>query len=151
MRREIKPGTTESPFIINESSDAYAAVGRIIRISQEWESRCKDLAAFMGLQRKGKDINKSNLNTLNDLLVKNEIITNREYKKLKDVIKKRNYINHDFFLDAFNENCEKMEEVLNDTYFYICEATDLIDNILDRENGKSYALRPTVFDKKQKE
>ena len=99
-----------------------------------------------------KNIGNSSLNKLNDALKKNGIIDEKNYGNLKQVIAVRNHINHNFFLETFNrtdvdydERIKSLENHLNAAQFVICEATDFIDNIIDKLNG-SNIIRPTIFE-----
>lgn len=130
--------------------DIYNAVGQIIKASQEWEQEYKELAKLCNVPI--KKINNSSLNKLNEALKKENLISHKEYNDLKEVIELRNYINHDFFLDVFQtafDRCErpieKLEEFLNRTQFLIFEATDVIDNKIDKLRD-SNITRPTIFD-----
>lgn len=89
-------------FTINNfPDDIYSAVGKIIHYAQELEHEYKTLATLLNLNVKG--INKSTLNKLNKALKKNNIVDEYEYNNLKNVIKYRNDINHDFFLKDFQQ------------------------------------------------
>ena len=143
--------------MINESfkikdypNDIYNAVGQIIKASQEWEEKYKELANMLDIPV--KNIGKSSLNKLNDALKKHNIILENDYNNLKKVIEIRNYINHDFFIKCFNckyndydTMIEKMQSFLNNAIFLIFEATDVIDNKIDELKGSIFK-RPTVFD-----
>lgn len=136
--------------IKNYPNDIYSAVGQIIKNAQEWEIEYKKLAELLDLPV--RNIGRSSLNKLNAALKKHNMISKKEYDDLKEVIKIRNYINHEFYLTdfqkeygSFEQKIEELEKILNVAQFLIFEATDVIDNIIDKikENG---ALRPTVFD-----
>ena len=138
-------------FTINDfPHDIYNAVGQIIKSAQEWEQKYKKLATMLNISV--KNINNSSLNKLNDALKKNNLISKKEYEDLKKVIKIRNYINHDFYLKDFRNHdidydthIETLERNLNFTQFLIFEATDVIDNKIDKLQGCSI-VRPTIFD-----
>lgn len=131
-------------------NDVYNAVGRIIRSAQEWEQKYKKLATVLNISV--KNINKSSLNKLNEALKKHNLISKRDYKNLKEVIKIRNYINHEFYLTDFQNSAsdydiyiETLEKKLNSAQFLIFEATDVIDNKIDKLQGDNI-VRPTIFD-----
>ncbi len=143
--------TAEKIFTIKDyPNDVYAAVGRIIRLSQEWEEEYKKLARL--LRVRVKKVEKSSLNKLNEALKKEKLLTDKEFNDLKTVIEMRNYINHRFFLTDFQkqhasyeEGIADLENILNTAYFFICEATDLVSNKIDALENKG-CPRPTVFD-----
>lgn len=145
--------TVEKIFTIKDyPNDVYTAVGKIIQISQEWEEEYKKLARL--LQITVKKIEKSSLNKLNEALKKEGMLTDKEFGDLKEVIRMRNYINHQFFLTDFkkqyasyDEGIMVQENILNAIYFFICEATDMISNKIDILENRG-CLRPTVFDRK---
>lgn len=131
-------------------NDVYNAVGRIIRSAQEWEQKYKKLATVLNISV--KNINKSSLNKLNEALKKHNLISKKDYKNLKEVIKIRNYINHEFYLTDFQNSAsdydiyiETLEKKLNSAQFLIFEATDVIDNKIDKLQGDNI-VRPTIFD-----
>lgn len=133
-------------------NDVYAAVGRIIKASQELERDFKALAERLALPV--KNINGSSLNKLNDALKVNGIIDNTLYEKLKKVVFIRNYINHTFFLKDFSSTAEPFDRrmktlglKLSSALFVIYEANDVISNISDKLDGLPI-VRPTVFDEK---
>ena len=138
-------------FTINNfPTDVYNAVGQIIKVSQEWEQEYKKLAELLNIPI--KKIGKSSLNKLNEALKKENLINPKEYDDLKKVIKIRNYINHDFFLsdfqkqfESYEQYIETLEKILNSAQFLIFEATDVIDNKIDKLNDSSI-VRPTIFD-----
>ncbi len=138
--------------IENYPDDVYKAVGKITKAAQEWEQDYKKLTNMLSIPI--KKINSSSLNKLNEALKKNNCITQKEYKDLKDVINTRNYINHTFFLEKFErsdlgcnyeEHLENLQTFLNASYHLIFEATDIINNKIDKLNG-STIMRPTIFD-----
>ena len=93
------------------------------------------------------------LNKLNVALKKQKLISEKDFQNLKKVIKLRNYMNHEFFLKDFSDtlndydrHIEKLENCLNLTQFLIYEATDIIDNKIDKLNGDDNSIRPTIFD-----
>lgn len=136
--------------IKNFPNDVYNAVGRIIRSAQEWEQKYKKLATVLNISV--KNINKSSLNKLNEALKKHNLISKKDYKNLKEVIKIRNYINHEFYLTDFQNSAsdydiyiETLEKNLNSAQFLIFEATDVIDNKIDKFQGDNI-VRPTIFD-----
>lgn len=88
--------------IKNFPNDVYNAVGRIIRSAQEWEQKYKKLATVLNISV--KNINKSSLNKLNEALKKHNLISKKDYKDLKKVIRIRNYINHEFYLTDFQNS-----------------------------------------------
>ncbi len=137
--------------IQNYPDDIYNAVGRITKSAQEWEDRFKKLISELHIVA-DKKIEKLSLNKLNETLKKNQFINQREYENIRKVIEIRNYINHTFFLKDFNNTYNSCEEKiamlsknLKNAQFLIFEATDIIDNMIDKLQGKSI-MRPTVFD-----
>lgn len=137
--------------IKNFPNDVYNAVGQIIESAQEWEQEYKKLASMLNIPV--KKISKASLNKLNETLKSNNLICDKEYKNLKEVIKIRNYINHEFYLtdfqnynnDDYDKYIEKIEKKLNNAQFLIFEATDVVDNKIDKLTGKNI-VRPTIFD-----
>ena len=125
-------------------NDVYKAVGKIIIYAQKWEQEFKKLATI--LQIPIKKIDTASLNTLNNALKKENHLSEKQYKDLEGVINKRNYINHEFFLKDFHNTCEEVENILNDIQFFIFEATDVIDNLIDELQNNYYFRRPTIFD-----
>lgn len=138
-------------FIIKTfPDDIYNAVGQIIKSAQEWEQEYKKLSIMLKVPV--KNINDSSLNKLNNALKKYDLISEIDYKKLKEVIKIRNYINHEFYLTDFQNSADcydkyigKLEEILNLAQLLIFEATDFVDNRIDKLQNNSI-MRPTVFD-----
>lgn len=136
--------------IKNFPDDVYNAVGQIIKSAQEWEQEYKKLATILNISV--KNINKSSLNKLNETLKKHNLISKKDYKNLKEVIKVRNYINHEFYLTDFQNSAsdydiyiETLEKKLNSAQFLIFEATDVIDNKIDKFRGDNI-VRPAIFD-----
>ena len=136
--------------IKNFPDDVYIAVGKIIQSSQELERDYKTLATKLKL--KVKDINNSSLNKLNNALKKSGNLTLKEYNNLKEVIQVRNYINHKFFIEIFDDISKGYDEmmvrfsnVLNYSQCVIYEANDVIKNKLDTLDGKTI-MRRTAFD-----
>lgn len=135
--------------IKNYPDDVYKAVGQIIKNAQEWEQAYKKLAFILDIPV--KKIGNSSLNKLNEALKKNNHISEKEFSNLKKVIKIRNYINHNFYLtdfqqsfDSFEQKIESLERILNWAQFLIFEATDVIENKIDKLQG-SDIMRPTIF------
>lgn len=135
--------------IRNFPDDVYSAVGKIIKSAQEWEQKCKELTSMLDVRV--KKISNSSLNKLNDALKKHGLISEKEYDDLKQVIKLRNYINHDFYLTDFrntngdyDKRVEALEKLLNTVQFLIFEATDVIENKIDKLQG-SNIMRPTML------
>lgn len=136
--------------IQNFPNDVYNAVGQIIKSAQEWEREYKKLAFNLNIPV--KKISNSSLNKLNEALKKYNLISEKDYKDLKAVIRIRNYINHEFYLTDFHNSCndynnyiETLEKILNSAQFLIFEATDVVDNKIDKLQG-SNIIRPTIFD-----
>ena len=120
----------------NFPDDIYNAVGQIIKSAQEWEQEYKKLALMLNIPV--KKVSNSSLNKLNEALKKNNLISKKDYKNLRDVIRIRNYINHDFYLndfqtsyDDYDKYIENLEKFLNRAQFLIFEATDFVDNKID--------------------
>ena len=136
--------------IQNFPDDVYNAVGQIIKNAQDMEKEYKKLATMLNVSV--KNINNSSLNKLNEALKKNNSISDKDFNNLKEVIKIRNYINHDFYLKDFQNSAkgydkyiEELEVMLNYAQFLIFEETDVIDNKIDKLQGGSI-VRPTIFD-----
>ncbi|MDE6414895.1 MAG: hypothetical protein K2K48_05730 [Anaeroplasmataceae bacterium] len=125
-------------------NDVFKAVGKIIMYSQEWEQEYKKLATILQIPIKKIDV--ASLNTLNNALKKENHLNEKQYRDLEGVINKRNYINHEFFLKDFHKDFKEIENILNDIQFLIFEATDVIDNLIDKLQGNCYFRRPTIFD-----
>lgn len=138
--------------IKNFPNDVYPAIGKIIQAAQEWERDYKRLACKLEVPIK---IDNASLNKLNEALKKKNLITGKVFNDLKKVIEIRNYINHSFFLEKFqksfdlnntyNETLEDLQTFLNATQDLIFEATDVINNYIDKLDGIPIQ-RPTVFD-----
>ena len=135
----------------NFPDDIYNAVGQIIKSAQEWEQEYKKLALMLNIPV--KKVSNSSLNKLNEALKKNNLISKKDYKNLRGVIRIRNYINHEFYLndfqtssDDYDKYIEKLEKILNRAQFLIFEATDFVDNKID-ELQNNNILRPTIFDR----
>lgn len=130
---------------ITQHSDIYTAVGKIIEVAQNWEKDYKELTSLLNINI--KDINNSSLNKLNNILHKEDKLTQKEYNDLAKVIDARNYINHEFFLEIKREKISYKEigKKLSDIIFLIQEANDVICNKIDLLKGSSI-IRPTVFD-----
>ncbi len=136
----------------NFPDDVYRAVGQIIKAAQELERDFKKLTTRLSLSV--KNVNNSSLNKLNDALNKHGVISDDYYEKMKKVIFIRNYVNHTFFIEDFEDNSLPFDEFRNllgkkltDALFMIFEAHDVISNISDALDG-SPIRRPTVFDEK---
>lgn len=137
--------------IKNFPDDIYKAVGKITAAAQDLERDFKKLARMLDIPK--INIDKASLNKLNDALKTNHHISEKEYDELKKIIKMRNDINHDFYLsyfeksfESYDKKIELIEEKLNSALFYIYEATDLIDNKIDKLNGGFIIMRRTIFD-----
>ena len=133
-------------FEIKDYDDIYIAVGKIIKASQELEQLFKRYAILIGVETPNLEV--STLNTLNKKLHNKGFYDDKLYMDLKKVIIKRNYINHEFFIEHSNNNdYEKISNKLNSIYFYIFEASDVIQNFIDNYSGR-LGNRPTIFDNK---
>ncbi len=131
-------------------NDIYNAVGQIIKSSQEFEQVFKELARKLKVSI--KDINISSLNRINKKLEAQNLISKEDYNNLSKVIEIRNRINHEFFLNDFlksfscyEEKISTLNNILNVSQFAIFEATDVVNNKLDKLNGDNI-MRPTIFD-----
>lgn len=138
--------------IENFPDDVYRAVGQIIKAAQELERDFKKLTTRLSLSV--KNVNNSSLNKLNDALNKHGVISDDYYEKMKKVISIRNYVNHTFFIEDFEDNSLPFDEFrnllgkkLSAALFMIFEAHDVISNISDALDG-SPVRRPTVFGEK---
>lgn len=137
----------EKFFEIKEYNDIYKAVGKIIEASQELEQTFKRYALLKEV--KLKDLETSTLNKLNNEFHQKGFYDDELYKNLKFIIDRRNYINHELFLELRKTNVvdyNKVSDSLNNTLFLIFEASDLIENIIDDSSGR-LGNRPTIFDK----
>ena len=140
--------TQEKFFEINEFNDIYKAVGKIIESSQELEKTFKRYAFFKGVKLENLEL--STLNKLNNEFHKKGFYDDELYEKLRFIIDRRNYINHELFLELRKTNIldyNKVSDNLNATLFLIYEASDLIQNFIDEINGQ-FGNRPTIFDRK---
>jgi len=130
-------------FNIRNHNDVFDAVGQIIKASQEWEMQYKDYALRLEIEVEKLDI--ATLNKLNYALKDQGKITDKEFFDLKRVIRLRNYINHEFFIEDFYKEIEFIDKKLNEIMFLIFEATDLVSNLIERAEGFE-GNRPTIFD-----
>lgn len=130
-------------FTIRNHNDVFDAIGQIIKASQEWEMLYKDYASRLKIEVENLDI--ATLNRLNYALKEQGKISDKEFFDLKRVIRLRNYINHEFFIEDFNKEIEFIDKKLNEINFLIFEATDLIANLIERLEGFN-GDRPTIFD-----
>ena len=141
-------------FVIeNFPTDVYTAVGRIIAAAQNWEKDFKELVTQHGIRI--KKVSSSSLNKLNEALKKENKIEQKDFDNLRKVIKVRNYINHTFFLekfqnflnmnDTYTEALEDLKTFLNASMDIIFEANDIICNLSDKLKGINI-MRPTIFD-----
>ena len=129
---------------LKDEKDIYLAVGEIIKISQEWEKELRDLCKLSNCEIENLEI--ATLNKQIDILHNKQILDNEEYEKLKEIIKIRNYINHQFFLDEdWHYPLEEVEETLNSIFYIINEGRDCIANKIDKLTGKSFGQRPTIL------
>ena len=138
----------EKFFNINEFNDVYIPVGKIIEASQELEQTFKRYAFLKGVKLENLEFRA--LNKLNNEFHQKGFYDNELYEKLKDIIDRRNFINHNLFLELKKTNITDYNKVsanLNITLFLIYEASDLIENFIDEINGQS-GNRPTIFDNK---
>lgn len=140
--------TQEKFFEINEFNDIYKVVGKIIESSQELEKTFKRYTFFKGVKLENLEL--STLNKLNNEFHKKGFYDDELYEKLKFIIDRRNYINHELFLELRKTNIldyNKVSDNLNATLFLIYEASDFIQNFIDEINGQ-FGNRPTIFDRK---
>ena len=130
-------------FTIKNHNDVFDAVGQIIKASQEWEMQYKDYALRQKIDVENLD--NATLNRLNYARREPGKITDKEFFDLKRIIRLRNYINHEFFIEDFNKEIEYLDQKLNQIMFLILEATDLVSNLIERLEGFE-GSRPTIFD-----
>ena len=130
-------------FTIKNHNDVFDAVGQIIKASQEWEMQYKDYALRQKIDVENLDY--ATLNRLNYAMREQGKITDKEFFDLKRIIRLRNYINHEFFIEDFNKEIEYLDQKLNQIMFLILEATDLVSNLIERLEGFE-GSRPTIFD-----
>lgn len=131
-------------FDIKDHDDIYKAIGKIIESAQEWERDYKKLATLLNIKIDNVDI--ASLNRINNKLFEEKKLTQNDYDNLKQVIRDRNYINHEFFL-KYRQDCKdycEIGEKLSHILFLIHEANDVVCNLIDKEKG--FSLRPTVFE-----
>lgn len=123
----------------------------LYREEEEWKNPVftSEIIPMMYIRKIGK----ASLHRLNNELKKHSLISDKDYNNLKKVIEIRNYINHKFYLTDFQkqyenyeEKIQKLEEILNQAEFLIFEATDIVDNQIDKLRGHK-SMRPTIFDK----
>lgn len=136
----------EKFFNINGFNDVYMPVGKIIEASQELEQTFKRYAFLKGVKLENLEFR--TLNKLNNEFHQKGFYNDELYEKLKFIIDRRNYINHELFLELKTNivDYKKVSDNLNATLFLINEAFDLIENFIDEINGQS-GNRPTIFDK----
>ena len=136
----------EKFFNINGFNDVYMPVGKIIEASQELEQTFKRYAFLKGVKLENLEFR--TLNKLNNEFHQKGFYDDELYEKLKFIIDRRNYINHELFLELKTNivDYNKVSDNLNTTLFLINEAFDLIENFIDEINGQS-GNRPTLFDK----
>ncbi len=137
----------EKFFNINGFNDVYMPVGKIIEASQELEQTFKRYAFLKGVKLENLEFR--TLNKLNNEFHQKGFYNDELYEKLKFIIDRRNYINHELFLELRKTNIvdyNKVSDNLNAILFLIYEASDLIENFIDEINGQS-GNRPTIFDK----
>ena len=136
----------EKFFNINGFNDVYMPVGKIIEASQELEQTFKRYAFLKGVKLENLEFR--TLNKLNNEFHQKGFYNDELYEKLKFIIDRRNYINHELFLELKTNivDYNKVSDNLNTTLFLINEAFDLIENFIDEINGQS-GNRPTIFDK----
>ena len=130
-------------FNIKSYDDFYMAVGKTVEAVQKWESRYKQFVQLIGIEIEG--LGTATLGKINNKLLKENKIDQRTYNNLNKVIEMRNYIYHDFFLDKPVPLNDSVENKLNEIYFYIFEATDVVENLIDQLTGCN-CKRPTIFD-----
>lgn len=131
---------------VNSIEDIYLGVGKIIQISQQWENEFRELCELCNC--KIANLETATLNKQNDRLHDDKVFNNEEYEKLKEVIKFRNFINHQFFLDDdWHYPLEDTEKTLNGIYFLINEGRDCIANEIDKLKENNIGQRPTVLNK----
>lgn len=129
---------------VKSIDDIYFAVGKIIQISQQWENEFRELCELCG--SKIENLETATLNKQNDRLYDDKIFNDKEYEKLKEVIKFRNFINHQFFLDDdWHYPLEEVEETLNGIYYIINEGRDYIANKIDKIKGNNIGQRPAIL------
>ena len=107
----------EKYFTIKNHNDVFDAVGQIIKASQEWEMQYKDYALRQKIDVENLDY--ATLNRLNYAMREQGKITDKEFFDLKRIIRLRNYINHEFFIEDFNKEIEYLDQKLNQIMFLI--------------------------------
>lgn len=134
-------------FEITDINDIYNAIGRIIKASQDLELKYKEYSKLVKLNI--SQIDNSSLNILNNNLYQNKCIGKKEFIILKEIIKFRNLVNHEFFVkfEGLNDvnRYKQANFLLNNILHYINEADDFITNAVDKVNGKNIA-RPNLID-----
>lgn len=135
-------------FDIKSYNDVYSAVGKIIEASQELEQTFKEYANCKNVNI--ENVGTATLNKLNNEFYKNKFYDEKLYKDLKTIIEKRNYINHEIFVELKKTTIREYDKIsneLNNILFLIYEASDFIQNFIDEINGQ-FGNRPTIFDRK---
>ena len=131
-------------FKIKTFNDVYRAVGIIIQLSQDLECDYRQFVKLTGVEIEKLD--SATLSRINCELYKQKKISKKDFDNLQMVIQERNYVNHEFFSDkSFGNNLSLMNERLNMVYNYICEACDVIANLIAKTTGDP-VIRPTIFD-----
>lgn len=130
-------------FNIKNQDNIYNAVGQIIKASQEWEMQYKEYARRLKLDMQNYDY--ATIRRLNFILREKNVLSEKEFNDLQQVVALRNYINHEFFLKDFYKDEKELNDKLNNIMFLIYEATDLIANMIERLEGFDQ-MRKTIFD-----
>ena len=89
----------EKFFNINGFNDVYMPVGKIIEASQELEQTFKRYAFLKGVKLENLEFR--TLNKLNNEFHQKGFYNDELYEKLKFIIDRRNYINHELITIKF--------------------------------------------------
>ena len=117
----------EKYFTIKNHNDVFDAVGQIIKASQEWEMQYKDYALRQKIDVENLDY--ATLNRLNYAMREQGKITDKEFFDLKRIIRLRNYINHEFFIEDFNKEIEYLDQKINQIMFLILELAKISQKV----------------------
>lgn len=89
--------------------DLYFEVGQTIHIIQSWEN---DFKNFTIKNHIDKSDDKRSLTNMNSFLLREKIITEKEFLLIKEIIEMRNFIIHKLFLSSLVLQKEEIKNYL---------------------------------------